>query len=113
MINVIFYATVLALILWTWYDAVKSRPSDFQAIENLMKARGLRTISVVRTYNYGQYWKDLGLSSPRNGRIYVALGEDASGLLREVHVNFEGWLSNAGGPRVLLERQKPTRNNRG
>lgn len=104
----LFFWCIIALIIFVAYRAMKPRPDDYRVIEHLMKIRGLRTISIARTRNYARYWKPLGFDAPhRTARIYIALGEEAPGLLREFHVGFDDWPRDGRGPRILLERQRP------
>lgn len=104
-----FFPCLMIAIIYFGFRAMRPRPDDHREIEHQMKARGLRTISVTRTDNYLGYWEQLGLRSPGStGRIYVAIGEESPGLLREIHLWFDDWRWYGGGPRILLDRQRPS-----
>jgi hypothetical protein len=72
----------------------------------MMRRRGLLTVSVTRSDNYGKYWiRGNGISNC--ARIYAVVGEDPDGTRREIHVAFDDWPPNHGQLEILMEREVP------
>ena len=84
------------------------RPADGQAIDELMKVRRLRTVSVTRNDDYWRYWLRGRLFSLSNcARIYIVVGEDPEGSRREIHVAFDDWPPRTGDLQILMEHEVP------
>lgn len=91
----------------------KARRSDYEAINELMKARSLRTVSVAKTGDYFYYWLR-GKNISNCTRIYIIIAERPSGSRCQMHVGFDPfrldtqWPSR-GALQVLLEKELPSR----
>jgi hypothetical protein len=84
----------------------KSRPSDYESIDAMLKARSLQKIAVTKDNNYFRYWiRGLGLSNV--ARIYIVTAAEQNGSRREIHVAFDDW-SSSGELQVLLDRELST-----
>ena len=102
----------MALVVYLRYRLTKSQPSDDQAIDDLMKVRGLRKVAVTRSDNYWRYWIRGKLSLSNCARIYVVVGEEPDGREREIHVAFDDWSLRRGELQVLLELEMPPQKGR-
>lgn len=88
----------------------RARPADSQAIDDLIKARHLRVISVKREDDYWRYWSRGWLFSLSNcARIYVVVAEASAGQRRELHVAFDDWPPKTWDLQILMERELPPR----
>lgn len=97
-----------ALVVYFHHRMRRARLSDYHAIDDLMKARGLRAISVTRNDNYWRYWLRGRMFSLSNcARIYVIVGESSRGPRREIHVAFDDWPPASGELQTLEEREMP------
>jgi hypothetical protein len=105
LIGLLFALLVVPPILYLRYRLMRSRPSDDEAIESLMRARRLRAVAVRRDTNYWRYWSRGHLFSLRNvARIYVVLGEDPGGTQHELAIAFDNWPPSRGDLQILGER---------
>ncbi|WP_435008507.1 hypothetical protein P12x_005714 [Tundrisphaera lichenicola] len=106
--DAVIFACGFVLVVYLRYRLTKSRPADDQAIDDLMKARRLQTVSVTRNDNYWRYWLRGRLFTLSNcARIYIAVGDDPEGSRREIHLTFDDWLTHKGEPQILMEREIP------
>ena len=92
-------------ILYLRIRLTRSRPSDYETIDNFLRSRGLTRIAVQRDDNYWRYWLRGKLYLSNCARIYIVEANEPAGQRREIHVAFDQWLMM--GParlQVLLER---------
>jgi hypothetical protein len=94
-------------LLCVWGYLKTSRPSDYEAINDLVAGRGLRTVSVSRDDAYWRYWLRGRLLLSNCARVYVVVAEAPGGARQEIHVAFDQWPPSTGGVQVLLERDLP------
>jgi hypothetical protein len=71
-------------------------PTDRSAIDNFAGQRGLRIISVTRSYNFFRYWF-------RGMRFYEVIGEDSESNRGDIHFGFDSLFGT--GQLVVLEQQ--------
>ena len=76
---------------YSYWLLIRERPTDRPAIENFAKERGLRIISVTRSYNYYRYFfRGIVVSTISSvTRLYDIEVEDSGGNYSEVHIAFE------------------------
>jgi hypothetical protein len=97
----------IALVLYSYFRLRRSRPSDYEAIDDMLKARSLQRIAVTKHYDLLRYWIRGYLSLSNVARFYIVTADEQNGSRREIHVAFDAWSWN-GGLRVLLDIELPT-----
>jgi hypothetical protein len=76
----------------------RERRTDRPAIDIFAKQRGLRVISVTRSYNYFRYWFR-GINISNTTRVYEVAVKDSQGNLGDIYIGFD--LFGAGRLDVL------------
>ena len=93
-----------ASAIYVSYRSTKSRPSDYESIDAMLKARSLQKIAVTKNNNFFSYWIRGPWRIRNVARIYIVTAEERNGSRREIHVGFYFWPSD-GELRVLLEKE--------
>jgi hypothetical protein len=75
---------------WLW---IRDRPADRSAIDNFAAQRGLRIISVTRSYNFFRYLLR-GISVGNAVRFYVVAVEDSEGTRGDIRLAFDSLFSH-------------------
>ena len=92
------------LVVWLCLGRIlKSRPSDYAAIETFAASKGTKVISIKRNDNHWRYWLRGKLLLSNISRIFIVTVEASDGARREFHLAFDP-LGSSGGLRVLEER---------
>jgi hypothetical protein len=91
-----------AIVCINW-SLLRSRPTDRPAIDVFMEQRGLRVISLARSYNVLHYWfRGIGVGNAV--RVYVVAVEDFEGTRGKVHLAFDSLFGH--GQIEVLEPQR-------
>ena len=81
---------------------LRERPTDRSAIDIFVQQRGLRIISLTRSYNIFRYWFR-GVSINNTARLYDVAVEDSEGNQGDIRVVFDS-LFGPGHLDVLEQR---------
>jgi hypothetical protein len=80
----------IVYINWLW---IRDRPADRSAIDDFAEQRGLRIISVTRSYNFFRYLLR-GISVGNTVRFYVVAVEDSEGTRGDIRLAFDSLFSH-------------------
>jgi hypothetical protein len=97
----VFLIVCGAIVCVNWL-LIRDRPTDRSAIDNFAEQRGLRIISVTRSYNFFRYWFR-GISVDDAVRFYELTVEDSEGNRGDIHVAFDSLFGP--GRLVVLEQR--------
>ena len=96
------FLIVCGAIVYVNWLLLRDCPTDRPAIDNFAEQRGLRVISVARSYNFFRYWLR-GISVDNAVRLYWVTVEDSEGNRSDIHVAFDSLFGP--GQLVVLEQE--------
>ena len=97
-----FLLFVCSAIAFSYWRSVRDLPAHRSAIDDFAKLRGLRTISVTRSYNHFRFlFRGIILSNL--ARLYRVAVEDTEGNHADIYVAFDSLFGP--GKLVALEQQ--------
>jgi hypothetical protein len=101
----LFLAIFAGVVLFR-YRSQRPRSADFEAIQDYMQSRQLRTVSIEQPNNHWRYWLRGKLRLSNLARTFVVVAENADGARREIHIAFDPW-RESGALQVLQDKELP------